>query len=91
MKEHKLSPSKVLQDSLDALMIIEDPVLAQQNIDKYSKKKEDTKETAWQKGLSEEPDFDKRKIMVFEFLDNLGIDTSNWKENKELKSDKEVD
>ena len=35
--------------------------------------------------LEDEPDFEKRKLIVFESLEALGIDTSNWKERRDLE------
>ena len=83
LKEHHISPSKLIQDGIDDLMKIQDPELFQQTLDNMDKKA--IKESIWQKGLNNEPDFEKRKMIVFEFLDNIGIDTKDWKERKEIK------
>lgn len=56
--------------------------------DKTLEDKEKPKEvsqTSWQKRLNDEPDFDKRKMIVFEFMDSIGMDTSDWKERKEIE------
>lgn len=43
----------------------------------------------WQGELNREPNFLKRKIIIFEALDNIETDTSNWKER--LETEKELE
>jgi len=42
--------------------------------------------TSWQKRMDAAVhDYDARKLLVFECLDEIGIDTTQWKERKDLE------
>ena len=68
-------------------MKIEDPILFQERLDEINEKDKKI-ETVWQKGLDSEPDYNKRKMICFEMLDRIGIDTTNWTER--LKTEREL-
>ena len=88
MKKHNMSMSQLAQEKLDELMQIKDPEIFQKRLDEISSKQK-TIETIWQKSLNAEPNFNKRKMLVFELLDNIGTDTSNWIER--IKTEKELE
>jgi len=77
-KNHKLKPSQVFQSKIEELMVNLDDLAAF--------KKNGQKETIWQRMLRDEPNFKKRKMLVFEFLDQVGIDTSDWEERIALEN-----
>lgn len=41
-------------------------------------------ESNWQRDLNEEPDYNKRKMIIFKHLESIRIDTSTWKERIEI-------
>ena len=90
MKKHNISMSQLAQEKLDEVMKEKDPETFQRRLNEISSK-EKTIESIWQKSLNAEPNFNKRKMLVFECLDNIGINTSNWIERitteKELEND----
>ena len=80
LNEKQLSPSTLIQEKIVDLMKLQ-PEEYQTEIRKYEKKKDH--QTTWQKGLNEEPDFEKRKAIVFKFLDSIRVDTTDWVERIE--------
>lgn len=80
---HSISPSAIMQQKIDEIMKIKDPELFQQIIKTNSK--DDDKRTEWQKALENEQDYNRRKIIQFNFMDSFGLDTSDWKERIEAE------
>ena len=46
----------------------------------------------WQREIESEKNYDKRKLIIFDHLDSIGINTSDWEERiaseKAIKNDK---
>ena len=83
--DRNLSPSQLIQDKINEIMKETDPEQYQQTILSYEKNRAKGRLTPMQKALSQEDDFAKRKLLVFQFLDALGIDTHEWKERRDLE------
>lgn len=89
LDDKDISPSKIMQNKIDEIMQEKDPQLFQRKLEDCAKKESEDKTTQWQRFLNNEPDFNKRKLMVFEFLDSIGIDTSDWKDR--IEAEREIE